>query len=352
MIILRNILKVLLALVILFVIFFAVVIVYAVISDYKPKATEVVYNSDKPDMLTDSAKITLLSWNIGYCGLDRKMDFFYDGGRKVITPKPQFIENMKAVDKFLSKNDSMDFIFIQEIDKNSKRSYHFNEYDTLDKSLHGYYPFFAKNYDVFFVPVPLSNPMGKVISGLAMFSKYRPASSVRYSFPGKYGFPKQLFMLDRCFLMNRYPLTDGRELIVINTHNEAFDPGEIRKAQMSYLKNFLLSEYAKGNYIITGGDWNMSPPGFVPRFTSNKVLNDQMKMESDFFPDGWEWVYDDKTPSNRSVIAAYDPAVTGTTVIDIFLLSPNIRDISVECINLGFENSDHNPVRVKVRLLK
>ena len=121
---------------------------------------------------------------------------------------------------------------------------------------------FAKNYDVFFVPVPPATPMGKVLSGLTIFGKYQPTSSVRYSFPGEYGFPKQLFMLDRCFLVNRYPLSNGKELLIINTHNEAFDPGQIRKAQMSYLKDFLLTEFRNGNYIITGGDWNQAPPGF------------------------------------------------------------------------------------------
>ena len=67
-------------------------------------------------------------------------------------------------------------------------------------------------------------------------------------------------------------------------------------------------------------------------------------------PPEWEWVYDSKKPSNRSVIAAYDPETTTTTVIDLFLLSPNMKLISAECINLDFENSDHNPVRIKVGL--
>jgi hypothetical protein len=77
-----------------------------------------------------------------------------------------------------------------------------------------------------------------------------------------------------------------------------------------------------------------------------------MMMTSDYLPPDWKWVYDNNSPSNRSVIAAYDPATTTTTVIDIFLLSPNVRGISVNCINLNFGNSDHNPVRVKVRLAK
>jgi endonuclease/exonuclease/phosphatase family metal-dependent hydrolase len=270
----------------------------------------------------------------------------------VATPEKQCLENLDAVKKFISGNDTIDFFLIQEIDRGSKRSYHIDEFDTIGKLLKGYNPFFAKNYDVFFVPVPPLNPMGKVLSGLATYSRYQPSSSVRYQFPGEYGFPTQLFMLDRCFMVNRYPLENGRELLVINTHNEAFDPGEIRKTQMIYLKEFLLSEYAKGNYIIASGDWNQTPPDFKPEFTDNQVNTDQMIMDSDYLSPEWKWVYDSKTPSNRTVIAAYDPATTTTTVIDLFLLSPNIKEISAECINLNFENSDHNPVRIKVSLEK
>jgi len=350
--ILRIILKVLLFLILLFAIGFAGIIIYALVSDYKPEAKTEVFNSNKPDKLTDTSEILVLSWNIGYCGLDKDMDFFYDGGTKVFTPRERCIENLDAVKRFFEINDSVDFILIQEIDKNSKRSYKINQFDTLSKLMNDHHPFFAKNYDVFFVPVPPASPMGKVVSGIATFSRFLPSSSVRYSFPGEYGFPKQLFMLDRCFLVNRYPLENEKELLIINTHNEAFDPGEIRRTQMAYLKEFLLAEYEKGNFIIAGGDWNQTPPDFKPEFGINKVNTEQMMMNSDYLPPEWKWVYDNRAPSNRSVIAAYDPSTTTTTVIDLFLISPNIEGISAECINLGFENSDHNPVRIKVRLQK
>lgn len=328
------------------------IIAYAVISDYKPEERIVQFTSENPLKLSDTAEISLMTWNIGYAGLDREMDFFYDGGTKVRPTEAQCVENLGMIRKFIVQNDSIDFFLIQEIDQNSKRSYHMNEYDSLSRILDKYNPFFATNYKVFFVPVPPTSPMGKVWSGIATFSRYQPANSVRFAFPGKYGFPKQLFMLDRCFLVNRYPLDNGKELLIINTHNEAFDPGEIRKAQMAYLKEFLISEYGKGNYIITGGDWNMSPPDFKPDFEDNQVNTDQMKMPSDYLPADWKWVYDNKIPSNRSVIAAYDQKTTTTTVIDLFLLSPNISTMGAECLNLNFENSDHNPVRIKVKLLK
>lgn len=327
-------------------------IVYALISDYKPGEKEIVFSSESPDKINDTLELSLLTWNIGYCGLDKEMDFFYDGGTKVKTPETKCIDNLLQVKKFLKQNDSIDFILIQELDKGSKRSYYINEYDTLVKTMDRHFPFFATNYNVFFVPVPPTDPMGKVLSGLTIFSKYQPSSSVRYSFPGEYGFPKQLFMLDRCFLVNRYPLENGKELLVINTHNEAYDPGEIRKAQMTYLKGFLLNEFKSGNYIITGGDWNQSPPGFKPDFPGNKADTLQMMMPSDYLSPEWKWVYDNKTPSDRTLTTAYDALNTTTTVIDLFLLSPNIMDISFEGINLNFENSDHNPVRIKVKLLK
>jgi endonuclease/exonuclease/phosphatase family metal-dependent hydrolase len=350
--ILKKILKVLVIVIIILVLGFAGIIAYALISDYKPGEKVTVFNSDNPDRLSDTAEISLMTWNIGYCGLDKEMDFFYDGGTKVKTPEKQCIANLAAIKEFIGNNDTIDFFLMQEIDRDSKRSYHIDEFDALAKQLKGYYAFFAKNYDVFFVPVPPLTPMGKVLSGLATYCEFQPSLSLRYQFPGEYGFPTQLFMLDRCFLVNRYPLENGKELLVINTHNEAFDPGEIRKAQMAYLKEFLLSEYGKGNYIITGGDWNQTPPDFKQEFTDNQINTDQMMMDSDYLPLEWKWVYDNKTPSNRTVIAAYDPSTTTTTVIDLFLLSPNIKDISVECINLNFENSDHNPVRMKVRLIE
>jgi endonuclease/exonuclease/phosphatase family metal-dependent hydrolase len=321
-----------------------------VITDYRPQEKTTLEVNDSPGQLSDSLALSLLTWNIGYCGLDNKMDFFYDGGTKVFTPKLQCLKNLSAVMTFLKANDSIDIVFLQEIDRKSKRSYKVDEYATVRDHVQYASGAFATNYKVFFVPVPFTSPMGSVNSGITILSKYVPASSVRYSFPGTYSFPKQLFMLDRCFMVNRYPLKNGKELLIINTHNEAFDPGEIRKAQMEYLKNFVLAEYSKGNYVVAGGDWNECPSGFKPDFSHNQVNKDQMGIPSDFMPSEWKWVFDSKTPSNRSVIAAYDQALTTTTVIDFFLLSPNVKALSVQCIDLGFANSDHNPVRVKLRL--
>ena len=348
--VLKKTVKAFLILVIILAAGFAGLIIYAVITDYKPGEKTAIEINDSPAPLNDSLVLSLMTWNIGYCGLDKAMDFFYDGGKKVFTPKEQLLKNLSAAMKMIKGNDSIDFILLQEVDKKSKRSYQLDEFETITGHARYASNAFAANYKVFFVPVPPSSPMGKVFSGIATLSRFIPSSSLRYSFPGKYGFPKQLFMLDRCFMVNRYPLKNGRELILINTHNEAYDSGDIRKAQMEYFKDFVLTEYQNGNYIIAGGDWNQSPPGFKPEFVINKVKTDQMVILSDYLPEGWEWIYDSKIPTNRSLDIPYDPSVTTTTVIDFFLVSPNVEAISAECINLDFEHSDHNPVRIKVKL--
>ena len=72
---------------------------------------EVISTNMSPVFLSDSAEISFLTWNIGYCGLDKDMDFFYDGGTKVMTPKATCLDNLNAVLGFLKSNDSIDFHF-------------------------------------------------------------------------------------------------------------------------------------------------------------------------------------------------------------------------------------------------
>jgi len=162
--ILKKILRFLLSMIIVAFLGFIGLIVYALITDYKPKEQEIIYLSEKPSILKDSLCITLLTWNIGYACLDKEMDFFLDGGTKVITPENKCLENLNEIGNLLKRNDSIDFIFLQEVDRKSKRSYYLNEYDTIRNKLNDHFPFFAKNYDVFFVPKPILNPMGKVLS--------------------------------------------------------------------------------------------------------------------------------------------------------------------------------------------
>lgn len=346
----KKLFKIIFGFVCILVLGFACLVGYATLSDYQPDPMTLVFENQKAKPIAGQTNFRLLIWNIGYGGLSRDMDFFYDGGKQVRTSKKNVEKNIETIKGFIARQNDIDFFLLQEVDKNSKRSYSIDGYSKIAKIFPQFHTSFGKNYDVFFVPVPPSDPLGHVLSGLQTLSRFEPLSVVRHSFPGNYAWPQGLFMLDRCFLASRYRLESGRQLLVINTHNSAYDDGTLRSNQMTYLKNFLIQEYDKGNYVIVGGDWNQCPPGFSPEFNFNLMDNEnRMDIEKDYLPE-WKWVYDQKIPTNRRLVAPYDEKTTLTTVIDFFLISPNIEVKKIQGIHLDFEHSDHHPVKLEVRL--
>lgn len=325
---------------------FGLFLAYSTICDYQPGASETIAENSDCAPIDINDEISVLTWNIGYAGLDRGMDFFYDGGTKMRPAKPQSEENLRNIASFLAGNDTIQFFLLQEVDKNAKRSYGQNQVDTFHKTLSSHTSCFALNYNVGFVPIPITEPMGGVQSGIQTLSKSRPRAATRTAFPFNFDWPLKVFMLDRCFITSYHPLSNGKELVIVNTHNSAFDEnGEIRKSELNLFRDFLLKEYEKGNYVIAGGDFNQSPPSLSPSFGHEPFDHDDyVAIPDTLFPQGWTYAFDNEKPSNRRVIEAYQPGLTKVTLIDFFITSPNVEVNEVKCINLGFEHSDHNPV--------
>jgi endonuclease/exonuclease/phosphatase family metal-dependent hydrolase len=325
----------------------------ATITAYRPDIPVTVeMKGNAPDIQAKDSVFTLLSWNIGYFGLGKDCDFFFDGGRMTRPSKTQYRQYSADALDYIGKTSGIDFMFFQEVDLNSRRSYH----DDQVVRLRGLFPQMessvALNYVVCFVPVPFRNPMGKVKSGIVSFSAWHTIENIRYPFPGGYNWPVRLFQLERCFLLSRLALPGGKELVLINTHNEAFDNGSQRKQQIAVLKNMMLAEYAKGNYVVTGGDWNMNPLAELPIVyrTGDIGRTIEPRFETGFFPVDWKWAFDPEIPSNRNVDQPYTKGKTPTTIIDFFVVSPNISVESVKTQDLGFAWGDHQPVVMRFRI--
>jgi len=324
---------------------FAIFLIFISVADYSPEDKIILAENKDADEISDTSEVSIMIWNIGYCGLSAEMDFFYDGGEMVRPLKEQVPKNLDGVLSFLEKNETTDFILLQEVDKGSRRSHYVNQYDAIHNKFPEKKSSFGKNYDVSFVPLPVTNPMGKVLSGILTLSSYQHSDATRYQFPGNYDWPKGLFMLDRCFVVNRYPVSNGKELLIINTHNSAYDDGSLKAGQMEYLKKLLEEEYSNGNYIAVGGDWNQCPPEFEATFSQN-IMDNKSRTDIDKnYLKKWAWLYDSSVPTNRRVATKYEKGKSLTTVIDFFLLSPNLEAVSIENINLDFKNSDHQPVK-------
>jgi len=70
----------------------------------------------------------------------------------------------------------------------------------------------------------------------------------------------------------------------------------------------------------------------------------------DFFPEDWAFAFDPTTSTNRKARDPYGKGKTFETLIDFFLVSPNLRIRSVRGINQGYQFSDHQPILITVEL--
>jgi len=327
--------------------------IFSIFTEYQPDPIEPVEVAGAPSLQIDSTTMfSVMIWNIGYGGLGKEMDFFYDGGKRVRPEKSYFDQSITGIGNLLREHDSVDFILLQEVDRNSKRSYYLDEVDSFKSMLPGFCISYSTNYNCRFVPVPVTNPMGRVTSGLVTCSRYFPDEVTRYGFNKHVPWPDRLFYLKRCFMVSRYFLPDSHQLVMINIHNSAFDTGGVlRKGEMEMIRHFMLSEYNAGNFLVAGGDWNANPPGFDTEEinTGDRPKQDEFIDMSTFFPE-WEFAYDPKYPTNRDLDSAYQRGSTPVTIIDFFLVSPNIEVLDVHTLPTGFDQSDHQPAYLQIAL--
>ena len=325
-------------------------------TEYKPEAVEdlaLLQSADK--LLAPGQELDVLSWNVGYGGLGKNSDFFMDGGKEVKAAGPNAVgEYLNGINAYLYGGETPDLILLQEVDTDSSRTYGIDETAYLaggDMSLSRVH---ALNYSCNFVPFPLP-PIGKVHSGLYTMTQYSIAQAQRIALPCPFSWPVSTANLKRCLLVSYLPIEGSdSQLVLVNLHLEAYDSGEGKIAQTNQLREFIQSEYEKGNYVIAGGDFNQVFPGSLEVYpNAHPELWAVGTLDDSLLPEGWQFVYDLSSPTCRLLNQPYDPSDMVNTqyyVIDGFIVSPNVTLNSVESVDLDFENSDHNPVRMNVTL--
>ena len=125
-------------------------------------------------------EFSVISWNIGYAGLGKGSDFFMDGGTNVASADQDTVAaSLLGIYKTLySSSDPATIFMLQEVDKNSSRTYGKDEAYALGINNSTY----ALNYSCKFVPYPVP-PIGRVNSGLLTTTVYDIDSAERISLP-------------------------------------------------------------------------------------------------------------------------------------------------------------------------
>lgn len=347
----RKIFKVIGLILLVIVIALAAFVAYLTIREYRPDAVESVEVSDGTKELNEGSSFTVLTYNTGYAALSREEDFFMDGGSKVRPDSKEIVEdNLAGIASVLEAQDA-DFYFMQEVDRDAKRSYHVDELEYYEDTL-GMGGMYACNFKCDFVPYPLP-PIGKVDAGLVTMTDYEVREATRIALPESFKWPVKTCNLKRCMLETRVPIAGSdKELVLINFHLEAYDSGEGKIAQSKMLAEKLQEEYDKGNYVIAGGDFNQAFEGmdaYPILYTENWMPG---VIGPDDIPDSFSFAVADNVPSCRLLNGPYSGNYEDSQVyvIDGFIVSDNLEIKNVENIDTDFEFSDHQPVRLEVTL--
>lgn len=326
-------------------------------AEYRPDSIEEVeIENNQSSKVVLEEPFSLMSFNIGYAGLGKDEDFVMDGG-EMGRPESKDVVNgyLNNIMDYIEENP-MAFYLMQEMDKNSRRSYYINQVEALKNQLGSQYSsMFAYNFNALFVPFPITfnDYIGYVESGMQTLSAYEVNEASRYQFPGAFSWPLRVANLKRGMIVSRVPVeATSKELVVINVHLSAYDDGSMRKQEMDMLKTKMIEEYEAGNYVIVGGDFNQTFPEAIDLYPVKQDYYVAHPIEETFLPDGFSFQVDLSAPTARLLNQPYEPASDNTQyyIIDGFIVSDNVHVDTVYTDDLAFENSDHNPVIIEVWL--
>ncbi|NJL85028.1 MAG: metal-dependent hydrolase [Leptolyngbyaceae cyanobacterium SM1_1_3] len=193
---------------------------------------------------------TLVSYNIGYLsGLTNNVAITRD--------RALFDTNQSTATAALDHLDA-DFVALQEVDLDAKRSFNVNQAEAIAKDLKLSYGAIAVNWDKNYVPFPswpLSAHFGRILSGQAILSRYLITDHERIvldkvaSNPAYYN----ALYLDRLAQV-AFVNVNQQRLVLINVHLEAFNTAT-RMQQTQYVLA-LAEKYAATSPVLLVGDFN------------------------------------------------------------------------------------------------
>jgi endonuclease/exonuclease/phosphatase family metal-dependent hydrolase len=324
------------------------------------------------DVLKTETEYSILTFNIGFGAYDHEYSFFMDKGYLADGTETVGIYSRARSEQAAVANTNTvtvraiaeyaDIYLFQEVDKKADRSFGVDQVQYfLDHSGLDLWYDYATNFHSGYLFYPPTKPIGKIAdSGLLTASKFEITSASRVSLPVSDAFPTKFFDLDRCIVVSHLPVkTEGgasAELSLINIHPSAYDEGGlIRAEQMKVLAGIMEEEYAKGNYVIVGGDFNHAFGGTEEAFAKNMKRPDWVQsFDEAMLPEGFHVVIAGNVleiGTCRDTSIPYNRGFNYEVVVDGFVVSDNVSASSVN-IDADYTGSDHNPVKLKFTLIE
>lgn len=327
---------------------------YGRIADNEP--VEITQKA-KMNQAATNKEYKISTFNIGYGSYTPDYTFFMDGGKQSkAVSEASVVKNISGVIDTTKKIDP-DFALFQEVDEKATRSRGVDEVTQINQQFSDYTSVFATNYDSAFLMYPVLDPIGKSKSGILTLSNHEIETSTRYSLPIETNFNK-FFDLDRAFTVSKIPVENGKYLMLYNVHLSAYIKDQkIQKEQVHKLFEHMENEYKKGNYVVGGGDFNHDLLDSSTETFKNDTTEEYTWLQpfpKEELPKNLQVATLSETkipvPSVRNLDKPYTKGESFVALIDGFIVSDNVENVSGKVSDAEFENSDHNPVEMTFKL--
>ena len=311
----------------LFLIAFVIFFFWASSSTLKEKDYAMLSEVENEAVIENDSIFSIVTYNIGYLsGMTNNLP--------VEKTEQLFTDNLQRVlDE--TKNVNPDIIDFQEIDYDASRSYHVNQEEAIANL--GYkYRGKTINWDERYLPFPywpFSMHFGKVVSGQSIISKYPLKDQQRLVLPRVTDEPfyRDAFYLERLAQVTKVVL-NGKELMLINIHLEAFDK-KTRAIQFKEVVK-IFNQYKDLYPTILLGDFNS-------RARDKEAVVQELFTMKNVGNAGFDIT---------NIQNTFDSAKPYERIDYIFYTENSIEYISGKVLNAYGQASDHLPIFMEFRL--
>lgn len=328
-----------------------VILTYSRIEDNQDLKVE----GNAEGVLETGTEYTVVTYNVGFGAYTPDFTFFMDEGKQSRAASRESVISCIEGSVSTALSYEPDIVLFQEVDTDSTRSHHVDQAEMINTAFDGFDHVAAVNYHSAYLMYPLYEPHGASNSCILTQSRFPVASALRRSLPISTGFNKFLD-LDRCYSISWIPVSDGKELVLINTHLSAYGTDAAQgNAQLQMMFEDMKKEYEQGNYVICGGDLNHDFTGDsrnVLNPGTDKIYSWCQPFPAEEIPEGFSQCTDyaeGLTATSRYTDQPYGPD-SFTVVLDGFIVSDNVECTYVQNMDTGYLYTDHNPVVMKFRL--
>jgi endonuclease/exonuclease/phosphatase family metal-dependent hydrolase len=321
---------------------------YFVLNSNAVASADDVVRRDAQDAGPAGEVLSITVWNLGYGGLGRESDFVSDGGEHLFPPSRAAVRgNVVAINELVGREQA-DVIIFQEIAHGGPVNYWVDLKGTLDRTLAARSSVFFADFKTRLMPWPLA-----MTHGQAIYSNYLIDGADVVPLPAE---DTAIFGVKRRYasVVARIPIEgQAHGWTIASVHLAAFDPdAAVRTRQLRELLAWAQREYERGQHVVLAGDWNfqIAETNF-PNTTEERFLFWLFPFPQNELREDWRIGADANVPSVRTNYQPYVPGENYVTTIDGFIVSPNVEIESLAGVDLGFENTDHQPVRARVRAI-